>query len=81
MKLESKLYKFESQKVSELSKIIGGQVQETKYSCEAGCGHDKMDTTTNNGYICTNQNGVSSPCDFATYEQLASPSVNADWAK
>lgn len=54
MKLESKLYKFELQKVTELSKVIGGAVQETYYQSETGCGHDKMDTQTNNGCTYTN---------------------------
>jgi hypothetical protein len=81
MKLESKLYKFELQKVTELSKVIGGAVQETYYQSETGCGHDKMDTQTNNGCTYTNSEGKTESCDFATYSQLASTSYDDSWTK
>lgn len=81
MKLESKLYKFELQKVTELSKVIGGAVQETKYSSESGCGRDKMDLQTDNGHTYKDPEGNTCTCDFATYSQLASISYDDSWTK
>lgn len=62
--LNSKLFKqYDKQRLTSLSKIIGGQVQGTEYDNGQHCGHDTIDRDTKNGPTI-NLDGVMGEYDF-----------------
>lgn len=63
-KLESKLYKFEKQRVESLAKILGGETQNTKYDNGDHCGHDTINEGTADGPAVTLNGQPGIHCDF-----------------
>ena len=66
--LKSSLFqKFESNRVGNLAKVVGGAPCATKYDNGYACGTDTLDLDTYNGYVVYFDSGrTCQTCDFTT---------------
>jgi len=82
--LSSSLFKkFESNKIDNLAKVVGGAWQNTTWTQGYNSGADEMSFETCNGYTASGTNpdgsGWSSPCDFCKTSLFPISSQIPEW--